>query len=79
VTPAPGHSSAATLRKVCARDATLRSAPTSLNAGAQPLGTLVHDDTFRETGDYGDGFWVYGYAYGQLHRNGWIENDSLCA
>ncbi|MEU5366179.1 hypothetical protein ABZ354_22345 [Streptomyces sp. NPDC005925] len=57
---------------VCANDLFVRvSAP----HGAW-LGTLYRGQTFLVEQDGGD--WVYGFAYGDINRRGWVQNGWFC-
>ncbi|WP_333770965.1 hypothetical protein [Streptomyces sp. IBSBF 2435] len=52
----------------------------SLYVRTQPLGawtgTLVHGQTFLV--EQLDGSWVYGFAYGDINRRGWVQNGWFC-
>lgn len=57
---------------VCANDLFVRvTAP----HGAW-LGTLYRGQTFLVEQDGGD--WVYGFAYGDINRRGWVQNGWFC-
>jgi hypothetical protein len=56
---------------VCAQDLYVRTAP----AGAW-MGTLYYGQTFRvEKVQSG---WAYGFAYGYVNRNGWVQDGWFC-
>jgi hypothetical protein len=52
----------------------------SLYVRTQPLGawmgTLYHGQTFLV--EQLDGSWVYGFAYGDINRHGWVQNGWFC-
>jgi hypothetical protein len=52
----------------------------SLYVRTQPLGawmgTLYHGQTFLV--EQLDGSWVYGFAYGNINRHGWVQNGWFC-
>jgi ABC-type sugar transport system substrate-binding protein len=57
---------------VCAQDLFVRvTAP----HGAW-MGTLYRGQTFLVEQDGGD--WVYGFAYGNINRRGWVQNGWFC-
>jgi hypothetical protein len=56
---------------VCAESLAVRTAP----VGAW-MGTLTHPQTFLVKEVRGD--WVYGFAYGHVNRNGWVQNGWFC-
>ncbi|MFJ3582955.1 hypothetical protein ACIPPS_12115 [Streptomyces sp. NPDC090127] len=57
---------------VCAEDLFVRvTAP----HGAW-MGTLYRGQTFLVEKDGGD--WVYGFAYGDINRRGWVQNGWFC-
>ncbi|WP_037914129.1 hypothetical protein [Actinacidiphila yeochonensis] len=56
---------------VCAQDLDLRTAP----LGAWQ-GTLYKGQTFLV--EELDGSWVYGFAYGDINRHGWVQNGWFC-
>ncbi|MER6121020.1 hypothetical protein E6R60_15375 [Streptomyces sp. A0642] len=56
---------------VCAQDLFVRTAP----LGAW-MGTLYHGQTFLvESKQSG---WVYGFAYGDINRRGWVQDGWFC-
>ncbi|WP_375773354.1 hypothetical protein NR798_21550 [Archangium gephyra] len=57
---------------VCAQSLYLRTAP---NDGPWS-GTLVYGETFTSESRSGD--YVYGFAYGQLNRKGWVQDGWFC-
>jgi hypothetical protein len=56
---------------VCAQDLYVRTAP----VGAW-MGTLSQGQTFLV--EEVDGSWVYGFAYGDINRHGWVQNGWFC-
>lgn len=52
----------------------------SLYVRTQPLGawmgTLYRGQTFLV--EQLDGSWVYGFAYGNINRHGWVQNGWFC-
>jgi len=52
----------------------------TLDVRTQPLGawmgTLYHGQTFLV--EQLDGSWVYGFAYGNINRHGWVQNGWFC-
>ena len=56
---------------VCAQDLFVRTAP----LGAW-MGTLYQGQTFLV--EEVDGSWVYGFAYGDINRNGWVQDGWFC-
>jgi hypothetical protein len=56
---------------VCAQDLYVRTAP----LGAW-TGTLYQGQTFLV--EQVDGAWVYGFAYGNINRHGWVQNGWFC-
>ncbi|MFC8230323.1 hypothetical protein [Streptomyces sp. NPDC057287] len=57
---------------VCAQDLFVRvTAP----HGAW-MGTLSRGQTFLV--EEGGGDWVYGFAYGDINRRGWVQNGWFC-
>lgn len=56
---------------VCAQDLFVRTAP----LGAW-MGTLHRGQTFLVEQDNGD--WVYGFAYGDINRRGWVQDGWFC-
>ncbi|GAA2993389.1 hypothetical protein [Streptomyces fulvorobeus] len=57
---------------VCAQDLFVRvTAP----HGAW-MGTLYRGQTFLV--EQGGGDWVYGFAYGDINRRGWVQNGWFC-
>ncbi|MEU1125852.1 hypothetical protein ABZ371_20360 [Streptomyces sp. NPDC005899] len=57
---------------VCAQDLAVRvTAP----HGAW-MGTLYRGQTFLV--EKGGGDWVYGFAYGDINRRGWVQNGWFC-
>ncbi|MDT0377372.1 hypothetical protein RM572_01110 [Streptomyces sp. DSM 42041] len=56
---------------VCADSLFVRTAP----VGAW-MGTLHNPQTFLVKRVQGD--WVYGFAYGDINRHGWVQNGWFC-
>jgi hypothetical protein len=56
---------------VCAQDLYVRTEP----VGAW-MGTLYQGQTFLV--EQVNGAWVYGFAYGQINRHGWVQNGWFC-
>ncbi|MDO0929043.1 hypothetical protein QQY24_27885 [Streptomyces sp. TG1A-8] len=56
---------------VCANDLYVRTAP----LGAW-TGTLYQGQTFLVESKQGE--WVYGFAYGDLNRRGWVQDGWFC-
>ncbi|NJP47106.1 hypothetical protein [Actinacidiphila epipremni] len=56
---------------VCAQDLYVRTEP----LGAWQ-GTLFQGQTFLV--EQVDGSWVYGFAYGDINRHGWVQNGWFC-
>jgi hypothetical protein len=56
---------------VCAQDLYVRTAP----LGAW-TGTLCQGQTFLV--EQLDGSWVYGFAYGDINRHGWVQDGWFC-
>ncbi|MFC4031946.1 hypothetical protein ACFO3J_10685 [Streptomyces polygonati] len=73
-TAAPAHAANGTVgvrETVCAQDLYVRTEP----VGAW-MGTLYQGQTFLV--EQVDGSWVYGFAYGQINRHGWVQNGWFC-
>jgi hypothetical protein len=56
---------------VCAQDLYVRTEP----VGAW-MGTLYQGQTFLV--EQVNGSWVYGFAYGEINRQGWVQNGWFC-
>jgi hypothetical protein len=56
---------------VCAQDLYVRTAP----EGAW-MGTLYYGQTFHVESRSGD--YVYGFAYGNINRKGWVQDGWFC-
>ncbi|MCX5316062.1 hypothetical protein OHA03_35805 [Streptomyces sp. NBC_00154] len=56
---------------VCADSLYVRTDP-----GGAWMGTLSYPQTFDVKSVSGD--WVYGFAYGNVNRNGWVQNGWFC-
>lgn len=73
-TAAPAHAANGTVgvrETVCAETLDVRTAP----LGAW-MGTLYKGQTFLV--EQLDGSWVYGFAYGNINRHGWVQNGWFC-
>jgi hypothetical protein len=73
-TTTPAHAADGTVgvrETVCAQDLYVRTAP----VGAW-MGTLYQGQTFQV--EQLDGSWVYGFAYGQINRHGWVQDGWFC-
>ena len=57
--------------EVCADSLAVRTAPLG-----PWMGTLFKPQTFLV--EKLDGDWVYGFAYGDINRNGWVQNGWFC-
>lgn len=57
--------------EVCAESLSVRTAPLG-----PWMGTLYKPQTFLVT--QLDGDWVYGFAYGDINRDGWVQNGWFC-
>jgi hypothetical protein len=71
VVAAPAAS--ATVRQICAQDLYVRQQP----AGVM-IGTLYYHDNFDFERYSPSGQWAYGHAYGNVHRNGWVQAGWFC-
>ncbi len=58
-------------QKVCAQSLYVRTEP----LGAW-MGTLYYGETF--TTEARSGEWVYGFAYGNVNRKGWVQDGWFC-
>jgi len=56
---------------VCAQSLSVRTEP----LGAW-MGSLSYPETFYVKEVRGE--WVYGFAYGHVNRNGWVQNGWFC-
>lgn len=73
-TTAPAHAADGQLgvrETVCAQSLYVRTQP----LGAW-MGTLYQGQTFLV--EQLDGSWVYGFAYGDINRHGWVQNGWFC-
>ncbi len=73
-TAAPAHAADGTVgvrETGCADSLYVRTEP----VGAW-MGTLYHGQTFLV--EQLDGSWVYGFAYGDINRHGWVQNGWFC-
>jgi hypothetical protein len=62
-----------TVRTVCARDLYVRATPAGV-----VIGTLYYGDHFDVYRYSPSGDWVYGHAYGNVHKDGWVQNGWFC-
>ncbi|MFV2114059.1 hypothetical protein ACFHW0_17200 [Micromonospora sp. LOL_025] len=75
LTPSAGHAANGTIGQretVCAEDLFVRTAP----VGAW-MGTLYRGQTFLVEGPRSGGY-VYGFAYGNVNRRGWVQDGWFC-
>ncbi|WP_255949329.1 hypothetical protein [Streptomyces odontomachi] len=56
---------------VCAQDLYVRTDP-----GGAWMGTLYKPQTFLV--EQVQGGWVYGFAYGDINRHGWVQDGWFC-
>jgi hypothetical protein len=71
-TPAQADNGTPGVREtVCAESLFVRTEP----LGAW-MGTLYHPETFLVERVSGD--WVYGFAYGNVNRRGWVQDGWFC-
>ncbi len=74
LTAAPAQAAAGTVgvrETVCAQDLYVRTAP----LGAW-TGTLYTGQTFLVESRQGS--WLYGFAYGDINRHGWVQDGWFC-
>jgi hypothetical protein len=57
---------------VCAQTLYVRTAP-----GSAWMGTLYTGQTFQVEGPKSDGY-IYGFAYGDINRHGWVQDGWFC-
>ena len=57
---------------VCAQDLYVRTDP-----GGAWMGTLYYGQTFLVKGPRSSGY-IYGFAYGYINRNGWVQDGWFC-
>jgi hypothetical protein len=60
-------------RTVCATDLYVRDAPAGVIYGALFKGQSFSVERYSPSGD-----WVYGFAYGNVNRHGWVQNGWFC-
>lgn len=65
--------SATSAETVCAQDLYVRA-----TAGGVMIGTLYHGDHFAVYRYSPSRQWVYGHAYGNVHKDGWVQNGWFC-
>ena len=58
---------------VCAQDLYVRTEP-----GGAWMGTLYYGQTFTVERISDSGQWVYGFAWGNINRHGWVQNGWFC-
>ena len=61
------------VRTVCARDLYVRA-----TAAGVVIGTLYYGDHFDVYRYSPSREWVYGHAYGNVHKDGWVQNGWFC-
>ncbi|MFI9011056.1 hypothetical protein ACIGNX_27860 [Actinosynnema sp. NPDC053489] len=61
------------VRRVCAQDLYVRA-----TAAGVVIGTLYYGDNFDVQRYSPSREWVYGHAYGNVHRDGWVQNGWFC-
>jgi hypothetical protein len=62
-----------TTREVCAQSLYVRAAPAGV-----VIGTLFTGDNFNVERSDASGIWLFGHAYGNVHKDGWVENGWFC-
>ncbi len=67
---APAQAAAET---VCAQDLYVRQ-----TAAGVVIGTLYYGDHFAVSRYSPSRQWVYGHAYGNVHKDGWVQNGWFC-
>lgn len=65
--------SASTMHTICAQDLYVRDTPQGV-----VIGTLFYGERFRADRYSPSRQWVYGYAYGQANKYGWVQNGWFC-
>ena len=71
-TPAQAANGTVGVREtVCAQDLYVRTSP-----GGAWMGTLYYGQTFLVESKSGS--WVYGFAYGDINRHGWVQDGWFC-
>ncbi|MFE2758249.1 hypothetical protein ACFXGA_40250 [Actinosynnema sp. NPDC059335] len=65
--------SAQEVRQVCAQDLYVRA-----TAAGVVIGTLYYGENFDVQRYSPSRQWVYGHAYGNVHRDGWVQNGWFC-
>jgi hypothetical protein len=58
---------------VCAQSLTVRTEPLG-----PWMGVLSYPQTFLAERTDPSGDWVYGFAYGDINADGWVENGYFC-
>ena len=61
------------VRQVCARDLYVRA-----TAAGVVIGTLYRGENFDVERYSPSRQWVYGHAYGNVHKDGWVQNGWFC-
>ncbi len=64
---------AAATRSVCAQDLYVRE-----TAQGVVIGTLFKGDNFAVSRYSPSGAYAYGHAYGNVHKDGWVQTAGLC-
>jgi hypothetical protein len=75
LTPAPASAANGVVgvrEAVCADSLFVRT-----TAGGAWMGTLYHGQTFLVEGPSSGGY-IYGFAYGDINRHGWVQNGWFC-
>ncbi|MGH3662986.1 MAG: hypothetical protein ACRDT8_12500 [Micromonosporaceae bacterium] len=63
------HAVVGARQAVCAETLSVRTEP-----GGAWMGTLYQGQTFQVERLSPSGAWVYGFAYGNINRHGWVQN-----
>jgi hypothetical protein len=69
---ASGGAQTNNIHTVCAQDLYVRD-----KASGVVIGTLYYGDSFDFISSNGNG-WDYGYAFGHVNRNGWVQAGWFC-
>ena len=64
----------ATTRAICAQDLYVRATPAGV-----VIGTLYYHDNFDFQRYSPSGEWAYGHAYGDVHKDGWVQAGWFCS
>ena len=60
-------------RAICAQDLYVRVQPAGVI-----IGTLYYHDNFDFQRYSPSGLWAYGHAYGNVHKDGWVQAGWFC-